>query len=557
MTRLLQDGPARSALQRPDATALMMRGEVLTYGQLEATANRLARMLRDQGCVKGDRVCLLLPKSPTAIVALLAVLKADCVYVPLDPASPAARVARIVEAVQPRCILTAGAVGPLLQELVGATRQLGYRVGDLGGPSEPRTTDCPAFVRSDVDLFSPTPLDCRSVETDAAHILFTSGSTGQPKGVVITHRNVLRFVEWAHGYFQTAPEDRISGHPPLHFDLSTFDIFGTLGAGAALHLVPPEIGLMPTGLADFIRQARLTQWFSVPSALGYMAKFDVVRTGDFPDLKRLLWCGEVLPTPVLQYWMARLPHVTFTNLYGPTEATIASSYHTVPESPREAAAPIPIGTPCAGEELAVLDEELRPVPVGEIGQLFISGVGLSPGYWRDPAQTAAAFLPHPAKPGERLYRTGDLGRLGRDGLFYYVGRADSQVKSRGYRIELGEIEAAVNALNLVRECAVVAVETGGFEGVAICCAYVPGEAPVSPAGLRQALARLLPSYMLPARWSALAGLPKNANGKTDRPRLRERFQNPEPNSERNLERGTPNPEPNPEPRTPNLEPQSV
>jgi len=279
-------------------------------------------------------------------------------------------------------------------------------------------------------------------------------------------------------------------------------------------------------LAQFIRAAELTQWFSVPSLLSYLAKFDVVRFDDFPTLRRLLWCGEVFPTPALRYWMTRLPHVTFTNLYGPTETTIASSYYTVPSCPEDDRGAIPIGSPCAGEELLVLNERLQPVPPGEVGDLYIRGVGLSPGYWRDPEKTRAVFLSNPfaSDPADRIYRTGDLARIGDDGLVYFLGRADSQIKSRGYRIELGEIETALNALSCLRECAVIAVSTDGFEGTAICCAYVPSPGvAVTPGELRHALAKVLPAPMLPSRWMAYERLPRNANEKFDRRLLQEAF----------------------------------
>jgi amino acid adenylation domain-containing protein len=362
---------------------------------------------------------------------------------------------------------------------------------------------------------------------DIAHILFTSGSTGIPKGVVITHANVIHFVEWAIKYFDMSPSDRISGHPPLHFDLSFFDIFGTFAAGAQLHLVPPELNLLPNKLAAFIRASELTQWFSVPSMLTYMAKFDVVRIGDFPTLKRLLWCGEVFPTPSLMHWMWRLPHVRFTNLYGPTEATIASSYYTVPKCPDDETAVIPIGTACEGEELLVLDERLQPVAPEQVGDLYIRGVGLSPGYWRDPEKTQAVFPrnPHSADPSDRIYKTGDLAQIGSDGLVYFLGRADSQIKSRGHRIELGEIETRLYVMPCLQESAVVVISTDGFEGATICCAYVPAlDADVAPVSLRKELAKEIPSYMLPSRWMALDALPKNANGKIDRRRLKEAFE---------------------------------
>jgi acyl-coenzyme A synthetase/AMP-(fatty) acid ligase len=253
-----------------------------------------------------------------------------------------------------------------------------------------------------------------------------------------------------------------------------------------------------------------------------MARQDVVAQDDFPTLKRLLWCGEVFPTPALLYWMKRLPHVTFTNLYGPTEATIASSYYTVPALPSREDTPIPIGSPCDGEELLVLDDNLQPAPAGEIGDLFIKGVGLSPGYWRDEQKTSEVFLDTTSYG--RIYKTGDLAKVGEDGLVYFLGRADSQIKSRGYRIELGETETALNALGILRECAVVAINTGGFEGATICCAYVPQPgADHNPAMLRKALSRVLPNYMLPTRWACLDRLPQNGNGKIDRRLIRERF----------------------------------
>ena len=195
-----------------------------------------------------------------------------------------------------------------------------------------------------------------------------------------------------------------------------------------------------------------------------------------------------------------------------------------PADPRE---PIPIGTACDGEELLILDEELRPVAAGEIGELYIRGVGVSPGYWREPEKTRRAFVPFPGAtdPRDRIYRAGDLARRGADGLVYFLGRADTQIKSRGYRIELGEIEAALNTVPGVEQSAVVALQTSGFEGAVICCAYMPSAgAALTPAALRRELGRLIPPYMLPARWFVTGQLPVNANGKIDRRRVRETFE---------------------------------
>jgi amino acid adenylation domain-containing protein len=501
VTRRLQDLLTASAERSPGSVALRLGsasdgGESMTYAELAVTTDRIARVLTERGVRPGDRVGVLAAKAPWTIAALIGTLKAGGVYVPVDSASPAPRVARIVRSAEPTVLLADATATGLVDGLVGEGVD-DLVVGTLAGP--PAAGDLP----------------------DLAHLLFTSGSTGEPKGVMITHDMVSAFVDWALGHFGTKPGDKISGHPPLHFDLSTFDIYATLAAGAELHLVPASLGLDARRTASFIRDNELTQWFSVPSVLTYLARFDAVAQDDFPALERLLWCGEVLPTPVLAHWMRRLPHVRFTNLYGPTEATIASSYYDVPEVPVDESVPVPIGVPCDGERLLVL-EDGREAAVGEIGELYIGGVGLSPGYWRDQEKTDAAFVPGP--DGERIYRTGDLARADEDGVVHFLGRTDSQIKSRGYRIELGEVESAVNTVAGVRECAVVGVDTGGFEGTTICCAYsvVEGrELPVTE--LRKRVTALLPRYMLPARWEELDGLPKNVNGKIDRPALRDRF----------------------------------
>ena len=525
MTTLLQRGVTAQAQARPDATAIVFKGARLTYGALEEASNRLAHLLKEAGCRRGDRIGLLMPKMPAAIVAMLSTLKADAIYVPMDPASPAARQARVLEVSDCRFILAAGPVSKSLREaLAAAPLRERPSIGWLD--KDPPSDITPLFAQRDLAAYPATAPAYANSDGDVAHILFTSGSTGIPKGVTITHASVAHLLRWASPYFGIAHTDRISQHPPLRFDVSTFDVFGTLWAGAELHLVPPELNLLPHKLAQFIREARLTQWFSVPSVLNLMANFDVVCQDDFPSLRRVLFAGEPLPTPTLIHWMRRLPHAQFTNLYGPTETTIVSSYYTVPRCPTDERESIPIGTACAGEELLILDAQLQPVASGEIGDLYIRGVGLSPGYWRDPDKTRAAFLPHPggAGPQDRIYKTGDLARRGANGLFYYVGRADTQIKSRGYRIELGEIEAALHSVPGLRESAVVAIQSEGFEGWLICCAYVPApDGGVSTKSLRKTLAGIVPGYMLPVRWMRYDVLPKNDNGKIDRPRLKKAF----------------------------------
>ena len=516
--KLLQQAVSSQAEIRPESAAIVWKGERLSYGALEARSNRVARLLAGLGALRGERVALLLPKSPLAITAMLGALKADCAYTPVDLKNPAPRVAHMLQALEGCVLLACLEAAPLVDQLVRAQGLGTARVAWLDGPAP---GGLPAHATAaDLETCPADPVASRNGEGDLAQILFTSGSTGVPKGVMITHANVIAFVEWARRHFGLGPGDRCSGHSPLHFDLSTFDVFGSFAAGAELHPVPPELNLLPHKLAQLLRDAALTQWFSVPSALNHMARAGAVQEGDFPALKRLLWCGEAWHAAGLAHWMRRLPHVRFTNLYGPTEATIASSVYDVPGLPADETRPVPIGRGCGGDELVVLDAALRPAAPGETGDLYIGGPGVSPGYWRDPARTAAAFLPDPAGGGGRVFRTGDLARISPEGEVVLLGRADTQIKSRGYRIELGEIEAVLHTLGALEESAVVAVESAGIDGLAIACVYRPRAGlALEPADLRSLLAARLPAYMLPSRWQRLDRLPLNANGKVDRKAL--------------------------------------
>ncbi|HZF40919.1 MAG TPA: AMP-binding protein, partial [Blastocatellia bacterium] len=294
MGLLLQQMVTEQAERRPDQVAIIHKQERLTYGALEESSNRLARLLRDAGCRRGDRICFLIPKTPDAIVTILGILKADCVYVPLDTSSPAPRLGKIIDACEPRFVIAGGPVNSTLDELMAEERRrAAVAIGWIGECKVEGNNFKPGFSREDLPAYPSAPLEYRNTFNDAAHILFTSGSTGEPKGVVITHANVIHFIDWAVKYFGVKPSDKISSHPPLHFDLSTFDIYGTLGSGAQLHIVPTDLNLLPHKLAEFIRASELTQWFSVPSVLNFMAKADAVKFNDFPTLERLLWCGEV------------------------------------------------------------------------------------------------------------------------------------------------------------------------------------------------------------------------------------------------------------------------
>jgi amino acid adenylation domain-containing protein len=510
MSGRLEELVSSEAQRGPGALAIVDGAARLSYAELDRRSNRLAAALVARGVRPGDRIALLAPKSAEAIVALLGTLKSGAVHVPLDVTSPAPRLIRMLGALEPCRLVThpesAVLAAQCLGELGRASVDEVFRLGD------------------DLEATSDEPPSPRVSPSDLAVIFFTSGSTGDPKGVPLTHQGVAHFVTWSNTHFGVGPGDRVSCHSPLCFDAALWDIFRALHAGAELHLVPARANLLPRSLAEFIRDSRLTQWDSVPSVLTAMASRDVLSHGDFPELRRLIWYGEVFPTKALRYWMERLPHVTFTNTYGPTETSITASHYTVPRVPGDDGVAIPIGEAVPGKRLLVLDSNHRPVEPGVVGELYIGGAGLSPGYLGDPEKTASAFVDVPPGSGERHYRTGDLARVDSMGFLHFHGRADRQIKSRGCRIELDEIAVALRTLPGLSESAIVAIPVDAFEGTRICAAYVPiPGVERSPAQLRAELSARLPSYMLPARWLALDELPKNQNGKIDHRALEQRF----------------------------------
>jgi len=506
------------ANRRCDATAVVLGDERLSYGELELLSNQLARALKERGCVRGDRICLLLPNSPLALVCLFGIYKADCVYVPLDPAAPATILAQAILAAGSRCLLAAASLAPRVRELLSLPGVPPLRIGWLGSPDQSAGPLPVAFRFSDIGALPGIPLHGAHRAHDVAHILFHPVAGGSLRGVTATHANVVGFVEWARRYFRLNETDRVAGHAALNQGLSLLDIFGSFSSGAELHLVPAELHAVSNRLVGWIRASDITHWSSGSVVLSTLAKSDAVQPWDFPQLRRVLWNGEPLSTATLSYWMKQLPHVEFTNLYGSVEVAVAGAYHTVVSFPADEREQIPLGRACGDAELLVLDHNLQPASAGVVGDIYIRGTSLSPGYWHDAEATARAF-PHIAGVG-RAYRTGDRGLWGHDGLLYPAGRDGDCMQSDGRRIELGQIEAALNSADAVSECAVLALPDRGSDAVG--CAYVPKtEEEITPDGLRAHLGRLVPEYMIPSRWRAWDELPKNAAGRIDRQRLKE------------------------------------
>jgi amino acid adenylation domain-containing protein len=489
----------------------------LTYAELDRRSNQVARLLAELGVAPGDRVGLYLDKSVDSVVGLYGVLKAGAAYVPLDPGAPVRRLAYIVENCGIQVLLT----GAEKQESWHCLREAGARLRALvvlnaAGPQlNGSAVGLPVHGSEAFDRLDPTQPEDSTISLDLAYILYTSGSTGDPKGVMLTHGNALAFVQWAVQEFGVTGDDRLSGHAPLHFDLSVFDVFAAAWAGATLVLVPATVSIFPFELARYIRSNRITVWYSVPSILAMLTLRGGLAPGDLPSLRTVLFAGEVFPTRYLRRLMEQLPHARFANLYGPTETNVCTWYEVRPLA-RDDARPIPIGRAIADVEVFAVTDDGRRAQPGEVGELLVRGPTVMRGYWGNPTRTADSLVPNPFRPEphDPVYRTGDLAVQDETGNWLYLGRRDGQVKSRGYRIELGEIEATLYAHTGVTECAAVAVPdelvTNRIK------VYVVSREGMEERALAEFCAERLPRYMVPELWEFREALPKTSTGKIDR-----------------------------------------
>lgn len=516
MTYLLQQLLRTSAAQYPDKTAVWARGRSITYRELSEQSNRLAHLLLQNGVAKGDRVGLYFPKCIEAVVCMFAVLKAGGVYVPLDPHAPADRIGYIIVNCGIRVLLT----NSEQRKKLGAhtLEQLALCVAT----DQKVDIDCNGVIPwIMLDKYPPTePSTASLIETDLAYILYTSGSTGRPKGVMITHRNALTFIKWCASTFAIRNDDRLSNHAPLHFDLSVFDVYNAIEAGATVYLVTEDISLFAPTLADFIVSQGITVWYSVPSALTLLLLHTNLNSAKV-RLRTILFAGEVFPMKYLRELAQLLPNAQLYNLYGPTETNVCT-YYPVARDRLSGMETLPIGRACENTEVfAVTDRDQIATAPGESGELFVRGPSLASGYWADADKTAAALVPNRFQPylAEKIYRTGDLVKLSEDGNYYFLGRRDSMIKSRGYRIELGEIETTLLTHPAVREAVAIALpdEIVGNRIKAVVSLH---ESQVlQPVDLQLYCSSRIPKYMIPEFIEFRNSLPKTSTGKVDRVRL--------------------------------------
>ncbi|WP_329101145.1 amino acid adenylation domain-containing protein [Micromonospora sp. NBC_01699] len=460
----------------PAAVAVVFEGESLTYAEVDARAERLARVLVGRGVGPESVVGVCLPRGADLVVALLGVLKAGGAYLPVDPEYPVERVAVMLADALPVAVVTSPECASVLPLGVA-------RVGVDEAPSS-----------------SAPPVRARPRPDHPAYVLFTSGSSGRPKGVVVSHAGIVNRLRWMQDRFGLTESDRVVQKTPFTFDVSVWEFFWPLLEGATLVVARPGGHRDPAYLAELIDAERVSTVHFVPSMLeAFLPVAD--RCG---VLTRVICSGEALPATVQDRFLAALPDVELHNLYGPTEASVD-----VTAARCESGARVTIGEPVANTRTYVLDHSLRPVPVGVAGELYLAGVQLARGYVNRAGLTGERFVANPYEPGGRLYRTGDLVRWTADGRLDYLGRTDEQVKLRGFRIELGEVQAAVAAHPEVTQAAVIVRDDK-------LIAYVVGG---DGTGVREYVSRRLPEYMVPAAVVVLDALPVTANGKLDRSAL--------------------------------------
>jgi D-alanine--poly(phosphoribitol) ligase subunit 1 len=485
----------RPALQPSDAAPV-------TYGELDERSNQIAHLLCARGLRRGNVVAIFHDKSALAFAAMLACLKAGLIYTNLDPDSPWERIRKILETCEPAAIINSFAIPPH----AGALEEQPAPILHLREPATSKKIHDP-------DVTPPAGM-AEVTGADPAYIMFTSGSTGMPKGAVMSHSNVLNFIGWAQDRFEIGMDDVFSNANPIYFDNSVFDFYASLFSGASMVPISSDQTRDPRQLVGIINRQKCTIWFSVPSLLVYLLTTRALTGSDFLSVRKFIFGGEGFPKTKLKRLFDLFGgRADLENVYGPTECTCICSAHTIgPSDFADMQSLATLGFLASNFDYEILSSD----GPDHTGELFLRGPNVGLGYYNDPERTVKAFVQNPRhrRFADIGYRTGDLVRRDTSGRLNFVGRADFQIKHMGYRIELEEIEAALAVLPQVKESAVIYRKLG--EGLGEIIGFAALAAPMPAEEIIQQVARIVPPYMVPKRVRLLEDLPKNANGKIDR-----------------------------------------
>ena len=505
-----------AAEREPDAVAVSCRGETITYADLVNRSRALARLLRELGVSPGDRVGIYLNKGIDSAIALYGAMFAGAAYVPLDPLSPTSRLAFVIRDCGIRVLISESRKETRLAKLDASGLDLRALVGFESENLGYETHDWPLPEPGDLAI------DPAVTTQDLCYILYTSGSTGVPKGIMHTHSSALAWAEVTTATYGMGPSDAISNYAPLHFDLSTLDFFGGARAGSKVVMIPEEHMKMPVSLASLIEQERLTQFYTVPLALIQLVGEGVLEGRDLSSLRRVLFGGEPMPIKHLRRLMDLLPDASFYNVYGPTE-TNGCTHFEVPADLSIEDEALPIGRPYPNVETMIVDGQDREVEPGQSGELLVRAPTMMSGYWGRPDLNEGAFFYRRRHAGlpDVFERTGDLAHVDAEGLIHFHGRKDRQIKTRGYRVELDEVEAVLVSQPGVAEGAVFAA--GDADGsMSIMAAVILAEdAGLGFDSIVAFMGERLPPYALPTFIDIRDDFPRTTTGKIDRRRLAE------------------------------------
>ncbi|MCM1992626.1 amino acid adenylation domain-containing protein [Oceanirhabdus seepicola] len=493
-----------SAKRRPNNIAICNENMKLTFQELEIEAKKIAtKIIEINRGITNKPIAVFTDKTPASIVAFMGIVLSGNYYVPIDASMPMERILKIVDVLEPSMLISTSRYTKLLD----AFQDIPQLISD-------------SEFASQIDEYKIQTIVKRSIDTNPLYVLFTSGSTGEPKGVVVSHRAVIDYIEWLSEIFDFDENTIFGNQAPFYFDNSILDIYLTLKHGCTLVLIPERYFAFQRELISFMYNYKVNTIFWVPSALNALSRYKLEQNQLLPELDKVMFCGEVMPVKILNSVKRLFPNALYVNMYGPTEITDVCSYYIVNRDFHEEES-LPIGMPCNNTEILVLNEHNQLVEENEVGELCVRGSSLAHGYYGNWEKTEKVFVQNPLndKYPERIYKTGDLVKYNSLGEIIYIGRKDFQIKHLGHRIELGEIEGASISVKGVKECCCVYSHID--KQIRLICSI---EEQLSEQEIYKSLMKKIPKYMLPGKIRIVDQIPKTANGKIDRKRINQEFE---------------------------------